>query len=208
MPKTSARSSARSSARRSTASIKVPLKPDRWIEAARLLLTSRALDRIEETELVPAGKVTYQFSARGHELSQILIGLRLDQLHAAAQPGGAHELVEELKQGIVHWKVHSAFSIMRGGSPDDTPATRSICLRCSQSDRRVGRGASARVRPGVRLYFIERHANASIESLDRGVVHVLVMGEHTFTTERYSPPWLCSAGVGYAYVSASSLWPP
>ncbi len=114
MPKISARSSDRSSARRSTASLPVPLKPDRWIEAARLLLTSRALDRIEETELVPAGKVTYQFSACGHELSQILIGLRLDQPHAAAQAGGIHELVVELKQGIVHWKVHSDFSTNAG----------------------------------------------------------------------------------------------
>ncbi|MFN8594919.1 MAG: hypothetical protein U0559_01860 [Anaerolineae bacterium] len=36
------------------------------------MLTSRALDHLEETELVPSGKVTYQFSARGHELAQVL----------------------------------------------------------------------------------------------------------------------------------------
>jgi 2-oxoisovalerate dehydrogenase E1 component len=48
------------------------------------MLTSRALDRLEETELTPGGKVTYQFSARGHELAQVLIGLALDQPHDAA----------------------------------------------------------------------------------------------------------------------------
>lgn len=55
-----------------------------WREVARLMLTSRALDRLEETELTPGGKVTYQFSARGHELAQVLIGLALDHAHDAA----------------------------------------------------------------------------------------------------------------------------
>jgi 2-oxoisovalerate dehydrogenase E1 component len=68
-----------------------PQKPDldpstfqRWREAARLLLTSRTIDRLEETELVPAGRVAYQFSARGHELVQILVAQKLDQPHDAA----------------------------------------------------------------------------------------------------------------------------
>ena len=55
-----------------------------WPEVARLLLTSRALDQLEEDELLPAGKVRYQFSARGHELAQILLGLSLDHAHDAA----------------------------------------------------------------------------------------------------------------------------
>ncbi|MBA3530519.1 MAG: pyruvate dehydrogenase [Ardenticatenales bacterium] len=55
-----------------------------WTQVARLLLTSRALDTIEETELVPSGEVTYQFSAGGHELAQILLGLALDHPHDAA----------------------------------------------------------------------------------------------------------------------------
>jgi 2-oxoisovalerate dehydrogenase E1 component len=38
---------------------------------------SRALDDIEESKLVPERKVLYQFSARGHELGQILLGLQL-----------------------------------------------------------------------------------------------------------------------------------
>ncbi len=55
-----------------------------WTDVARWLLTSRALDELEEKELVPAGKVRYQFSARGHELAQILLGLQLDHPHDAA----------------------------------------------------------------------------------------------------------------------------
>jgi hypothetical protein len=47
-------------------------------------LTSRAADSLEETELVPGGKVAYQFSARGHELAQVLLALALDQPHDAA----------------------------------------------------------------------------------------------------------------------------
>ncbi|MEO7276960.1 MAG: transketolase C-terminal domain-containing protein [Sphingomicrobium sp.] len=48
-----------------------------WREVSRLVLTSREMDRIEEEELVPARKVLYQFSARGHDLAQVLLGLRL-----------------------------------------------------------------------------------------------------------------------------------
>ena len=55
-----------------------------WPLVARLLLASRAIDRIEETELAPAGKVTYQFSSRGHDLAQILLGLQLTHPHDGA----------------------------------------------------------------------------------------------------------------------------
>lgn len=48
-----------------------------WIRVARLLLLSRSIDDIEEKELVPDKKILYQFSARGHELAQILLGLNL-----------------------------------------------------------------------------------------------------------------------------------
>ncbi len=50
--------------------------PD-WQQVARLVLTSRTIDEIEENELVGQGKVTYQFSAKGHELAQVLLGLQL-----------------------------------------------------------------------------------------------------------------------------------
>ena len=48
-----------------------------WREVARLVLTSREMDRIEEDELVPQKKVLYQFSARGHDMAQALLGLHL-----------------------------------------------------------------------------------------------------------------------------------
>jgi 2-oxoisovalerate dehydrogenase E1 component len=52
-----------------------------WAAVARLLLTSRALDELEENRLYPERKILYQFSARGHELSQILLGSLLDGAH-------------------------------------------------------------------------------------------------------------------------------
>jgi len=57
---------------------KVAAKVD-WREVARLVLTSREMDRIEEQELVPAKKVLYQFSARGHDMAQVLLGMQLKQ---------------------------------------------------------------------------------------------------------------------------------
>src|SRR5690606_30621024 len=54
-----------------------------WDEVARLVLTSRAMDRIEEERLVPEKKVLYQFSARGHDMAQVLLGLQLKDGDAA-----------------------------------------------------------------------------------------------------------------------------
>lgn len=48
-----------------------------WRRIARQVLASRAIDDLEEQELVPQRKVLYQFSSRGHELCQILLGHRL-----------------------------------------------------------------------------------------------------------------------------------
>jgi len=62
---------------------KTSSSPD-WARVARLLLTSRRLDEFEERELAPANKVQYQFSAKGHELSQILLALQLTHPHDAA----------------------------------------------------------------------------------------------------------------------------
>lgn len=48
-----------------------------WRRVVYLLHVSRALDEIEESVLVPERKIFYQFSARGHDLAQILLGLQL-----------------------------------------------------------------------------------------------------------------------------------
>ena len=55
-----------------------------WEKIAYHLHVSRALDELEETRLVPEKKVLYQFSARGHDLAQIMLGTRLDDRHDAA----------------------------------------------------------------------------------------------------------------------------
>ena len=60
------------------------LSDDRdWARIAYLLLLSRALDALEEEKLVPEKKILYQFSARGHDLAQILLGDRLNHPHDA-----------------------------------------------------------------------------------------------------------------------------
>ncbi len=55
-----------------------------WARVAYILHLSRALDRMEEERLVPEKKVLYQFSARGHDVAQILLGQRLDRSGDAA----------------------------------------------------------------------------------------------------------------------------
>ena len=41
------------------------------------MLVSRALDELEETRLLPERKVLYQFTARGHDVTQALLGQML-----------------------------------------------------------------------------------------------------------------------------------
>ncbi|WP_165191475.1 alpha-ketoacid dehydrogenase subunit alpha/beta [Caulobacter soli] len=55
-----------------------------WARVAYLVNLSRALDAMEEERLVPEKKVLYQFSARGHDMAQILLGCRLTERHDAA----------------------------------------------------------------------------------------------------------------------------
>ncbi|MEX6724994.1 alpha-ketoacid dehydrogenase subunit alpha/beta [Parapedomonas caeni] len=55
-----------------------------WRHVAYLVQLSRALDQMEEQRLVPEKKVLYQFSARGHDLAQVLLGLSLTDRHDAA----------------------------------------------------------------------------------------------------------------------------
>jgi len=50
-----------------------------WRRVAYLMQVSRGLDALEETVLVPERKISYQFSARGHDLAQILLGLQLSR---------------------------------------------------------------------------------------------------------------------------------
>ena len=54
-----------------------------WRRAAYLVHVSRALDELEEKTLVPERKIFYQFSARGHDLAQVLLGTQLTDRHDA-----------------------------------------------------------------------------------------------------------------------------
>src|SRR5215470_8706912 len=54
-----------------------------WRGVAKTVLVSRALDALEEKTLVPAKKILYQFSARGHDLAQVLLGTQLTDRHDA-----------------------------------------------------------------------------------------------------------------------------
>ncbi len=49
-----------------------------WKRIAEFTLLSRQLDFIEESELVPNKQVLYQFSARGHDVTQIMLAALLD----------------------------------------------------------------------------------------------------------------------------------
>ena len=55
-----------------------------WARIAYLVHLSRALDGMEEERLVPERKVLYQFSARGHDMAQVILGDRLTDPHDAA----------------------------------------------------------------------------------------------------------------------------
>src|SRR5579863_5995843 len=52
-----------------------------WRGVVRQAAISRALDDLEESTLLPQRKVLYQFSARGHELTQVLLGNQLTGSH-------------------------------------------------------------------------------------------------------------------------------
>ena len=44
-----------------------------WSRVVSTVMRSRALDQLEESELLPARKVLYQFTARGHDVTQVLL---------------------------------------------------------------------------------------------------------------------------------------
>jgi 2-oxoisovalerate dehydrogenase E1 component len=48
-----------------------------WTSVLRTVFVSRALDALEETRLLPERKVLYQFCARGHDVTQVLLGQQL-----------------------------------------------------------------------------------------------------------------------------------
>ena len=55
-----------------------------WERTLYLTLVSRFLDDTEEQRLMPEKKVLYQFSARGHDVAQVILGQQLSHPHDAA----------------------------------------------------------------------------------------------------------------------------
>ena len=53
-----------------------PLQID-WQRVVHTVLQSRALDDLEETQLLPSRRILYQFTARGHDVSQVILGQML-----------------------------------------------------------------------------------------------------------------------------------
>jgi len=52
-----------------------------WERVSLQVLISRELDALEESRLVPERKVLYQFSARGHDVTQVLLAQHLGAAH-------------------------------------------------------------------------------------------------------------------------------
>lgn len=91
------------------------LKPVDWLKVTRLALQSRHLDTFEVKELAPRGKIKYQFSAGGHELSQILLSQALDHPHDGV---GVYYRSRPLMLGLGQTLVESlAAGMGRQGSP-------------------------------------------------------------------------------------------
>ena len=55
-----------------------------WLEVAHKVLLSRKMDLLEVESLTPQGRIKYQFSAAGHELTQVLLAQALTHPHDAA----------------------------------------------------------------------------------------------------------------------------
>jgi 2-oxoisovalerate dehydrogenase E1 component len=55
-----------------------------WPRIAYLTLLSRELDKLEEETLLPSRELIYQFSSRGHDMAQVILGSLLNQAGDAA----------------------------------------------------------------------------------------------------------------------------
>ncbi len=88
-----------------------------WRAVLRQIATSRALDDVEESKLVPERKVLYQFSARGHELTQVLLARQLTGSHDGV---GAYYRSRPLCLGLgLTLEDALASTMMRAGGMSD-----------------------------------------------------------------------------------------
>src|SRR6202140_451725 len=88
-----------------------------WRAVLRQIATSRALDDLEESTLLPGRKVLYQFSARGHELTQVLLG---NQLTGSRDGVGAYYRSRPLLLSLgLRLEDALASTMMRAGGMSD-----------------------------------------------------------------------------------------
>ncbi len=88
-----------------------------WVQVARLVHLSRAIDEVEETRLLPERRLFYQFSARGHDLAQIVLGQLL--IHPAdAVDGYYRSRPLLLSLGLAPVEALSGPLMRRGGFSD------------------------------------------------------------------------------------------
>src|SRR5688500_17270523 len=88
-----------------------------WERVVHTILVSRALDELEETQLLPARKVLYQFTARGHDVTQVLLG---QQLTGANDGIGVYYRSRPLMLSVgLALKDALASTMMRSGSVSD-----------------------------------------------------------------------------------------
>lgn len=88
-----------------------------WLAVARTVIRSRTIDSIEESRLVHEQKVTYQFSAGGHELAQAILASVLSHEHDGV---GAYYRSRPLLLGLgVSVEDAMAAPLMRSGSYSD-----------------------------------------------------------------------------------------
>src|SRR6202051_3688688 len=88
-----------------------------WRAVVRQISTSRALDDLEESRLVPRRQVLYQFSARGHELTQVLLG---NQLTGSRDGVGAYYRSRPLLLSLgLRLEDALASTMMRAGGMSD-----------------------------------------------------------------------------------------
>src|ERR1700735_2065326 len=87
--------------------------PVDWRAVLRQIMTSRALDDLEESKLLPERRVLYQFSARGHELTQVLLA---NQLNGSRDGVGAYYRSRPLLLSLgLSLEEALASSMMRSG---------------------------------------------------------------------------------------------
>jgi 2-oxoisovalerate dehydrogenase E1 component len=84
-----------------------------WRAVLRQIALSRALDDLEESKLLPERRVLYQFSARGHELTQVLLA---NQLSGSRDGVGAYYRSRPLLLSLgLSLEEALASSMMRAG---------------------------------------------------------------------------------------------